>query len=39
MIQKFSRSISDTIMEKKLFYDKKKIIEYMYLSKRIKEKK
>ncbi len=28
----------DTIMEKKLLYDKKKIIEYMYLSQRIKEK-
>lgn len=28
----------DTIMEKKLLYDKKKIIEYMYLSQRIKER-
>ncbi|MBB6713149.1 uridine diphosphate-N-acetylglucosamine-binding protein YvcK [Clostridium gasigenes] len=28
----------DTIMEKKLLYDRKKIIEYMYLSQRIKEK-
>lgn len=30
--------IVDTIMEKKLLYDRKKIIEYMYLSQRIKEK-
>ncbi|GAB6168486.1 YvcK family protein [Clostridium carnis] len=28
----------DTIMEKKLSYDRKKIIEYMYVSQRIKEK-
>lgn len=28
----------DTIMKKKLLYDKKKIIEYMYLSQRIKER-
>ncbi|GAA0086955.1 YvcK family protein [Clostridium sp. CTA-7] len=28
----------DTIMEKKLLYDRKKIIEYMYVSQRIKEK-
>ncbi|MGL4773163.1 MAG: gluconeogenesis factor YvcK family protein [Clostridium sp.] len=30
--------IVDTIMDKKLLYDRKKIIEYMYLSQRIKEK-
>ena len=30
--------IIDTIMEKKLLYDRKKIIEYMYLSQKIKEK-
>ena len=28
----------ETIMEKKLLYDRKKIIEYMYLSQRIKER-
>ena len=28
----------DTIMEKKLLYDRKKIIEYMYVSQRIKER-
>ena len=28
----------DTIMDKKLLYDRKKIIEYMYVSQRIKEK-
>lgn len=30
--------IIDTIMDRKLLYDRKKIIEYMYLSQRIKEK-
>lgn len=30
--------IVNTIMEKKLLYDRKKIIEYMYLSQKIKEK-
>lgn len=33
-----SEVLVDTIMEKKLSYDRKKIIEYMYLSQRIKEK-
>ncbi|MGL5353898.1 MAG: gluconeogenesis factor YvcK family protein, partial [Clostridium sp.] len=33
-----SEVLVDTIMEKKLLYDRKKIIEYMYLSQRIKEK-
>ena len=28
----------ETIMEKKLLFDRKKIIEYMYLSQRIKER-
>ena len=28
----------DTIMEKKLLYDRKKIIEYMYVSQKIKER-
>ncbi|MGL5152237.1 MAG: gluconeogenesis factor YvcK family protein [Clostridium sp.] len=30
--------IMETIMDKKLLYDRKKIIEYMYLSQRIKQK-
>ena len=33
---KLAEVLADTIMEKKLLYDKKKIIEYMYLSQRIK---
>jgi uncharacterized cofD-like protein len=33
---KLAEILADTIMEKKLLYDKKKIIEYMYLSQRIK---
>ena len=36
--EKLAEVIVDTIMEKKLLYDKKKIIEYMYLSQRIKER-
>ncbi|AGF59255.1 gluconeogenesis factor YvcK family protein [Clostridium saccharoperbutylacetonicum] len=35
---KLAEILADTIMEKKLLYDKKKIIEYMYLSQRIKER-
>lgn len=35
---KLAEVLADTIMEKKLLYDKKKIIEYMYLSQRIKER-
>ena len=35
---KLAEVIVDTIMEKKLLYDKKKIIEYMYLSQRIKQR-
>ena len=33
---KLAEVLADTIMEKKLLYDKKKTIEYMYLSQRIK---
>lgn len=33
---KLAEVLADTIMEKKLLYDKKKIIEYMYLSQRVK---
>ena len=33
---KLAEVLADTIMEKKLLYNKKKIIEYMYLSQRIK---
>lgn len=36
--EKLAEVIVDTIMEKKLLYDKKKIIEYMYLSQRIKQR-
>lgn len=36
--EKLGEVIVDTIMEKKLLYDRKKIIEYMYVSKKIKEK-
>ena len=41
MIQnKLAEVLVDTIMEKKLLYDKKKIIEYMYLSqRRLREEK
>jgi uncharacterized cofD-like protein len=35
---KLAEILADTIMEKKLLYDKKKIIEYMYLSQLIKER-
>lgn len=35
---KLAEILADTIMEKKLLYDKKKIIEYMYLSQRIKDR-
>ena len=34
---KLAEILADTIMEKKLLYDRKKIIEYMYLSQRIKD--
>ena len=37
--ENLSASIIETIMEKKLFYDKKKIIEYFYLSERLKDRK
>ncbi|NLK94290.1 MAG: YvcK family protein [Clostridiales bacterium] len=35
---KLAEVLVDIIMEKKLLYDKKKIIEYMYLSQRIRER-
>lgn len=35
---KLSEVLIDTIMKRKLLYDKKKILEYMYLSQRIKER-
>lgn len=35
---KLSEVLVDTIMKKKLLYDKKKILEYMYLSQRIRER-
>ena len=35
---KLAQVLIDTIMEKKLLFDKKKIIEYMYLSQRIKQR-
>ncbi|MBW6411428.1 gluconeogenesis factor YvcK family protein [Clostridium weizhouense] len=35
---KLAKVLVETIMEKKLLYDKKKIIEYMYLSQRISER-
>ena len=35
---KLAQILVDTIMEKKLLFDKKKIIEYMYLSQRIKQR-
>lgn len=37
--EKLASTIIETIMEKALLYDKKKIIEYFYLSERLKEKK
>jgi uncharacterized cofD-like protein len=36
---KLAAILVETIMEKKLFYDKKKIVEYFYLSQRLKENK
>ncbi|MCY6483291.1 uridine diphosphate-N-acetylglucosamine-binding protein YvcK [Clostridium aestuarii] len=36
---KLAQLLMKTIMEKKLLYDKKKIIEYFYLSQRLKENK
>ena len=36
--EKLSELLVDTIMKKKLLYDKKKIIEYMYLSQRIRQR-
>ena len=36
---KLAAILLETIMEKKLFYDKKKIVEYFYLSQRLKENK
>ncbi len=36
---KLAAVLVETIMEKKLFYDKKKIVEYFYLSQRLKENK
>jgi uncharacterized cofD-like protein len=35
--EKLSAILVETIMNKKLFYDRKKIIEYFYLSERLKE--
>lgn len=35
---KLAEVLADTIMEKKLLYDKKKIFEYMYLSQKIKQR-
>ncbi|MDD6794220.1 MAG: YvcK family protein [Clostridiaceae bacterium] len=35
---KLAEVLIDTVMEKKLLYDKKKIFEYMYLSQRIKDR-
>lgn len=37
--EKLAAIIIETIMDKKLLYDRKKIIEYFYLSERIKDKK
>lgn len=36
---KLASIIIKTIMEKKLFYDRKKIVEYFYLSQRLKDKR
>jgi uncharacterized cofD-like protein len=37
--EKLAAVLVKTIMEKKLFYDRKKIIEYFYLSERLKQNK
>lgn len=37
--EKLSAILVETIMDKKLFYDRKKIIEYFYLSERLKQNK
>ncbi|SCN25959.1 LPPG:FO 2-phospho-L-lactate transferase [Clostridium sp. N3C] len=37
--EKLASILIETIMEKKLFYDRKKIIEYFYLSERLKHNK
>ncbi|MCJ7689811.1 MAG: hypothetical protein MUO60_10905, partial [Clostridiaceae bacterium] len=37
--EKLAAILVETIMEKKLFYDKKKIVDYLYLSHSIKENK
>jgi len=37
--EKLAAILLETIMEKKLFYDKKRIVEYFYLSQRLKENK
>lgn len=37
--EKLSAILVETIMEKKLFFDRKKIIEYFYLSERLKQNK
>lgn len=37
--EKLAQILVETIMDKKLFYDRKKIIEYFYLSERLKENK
>jgi uncharacterized cofD-like protein len=36
--ERLAEVLIDTVMKKKLLYDKKKIFEYMYLSQRIKER-
>jgi uncharacterized cofD-like protein len=36
---KLATILLETIMEKKLFYDKKRIVEYFYLSQRLKDRK
>ena len=37
--EKLGEVIVDTIMERKLLYDRKKIIEYMYVSQKLRKKK
>ena len=37
--EKLSSILVETIMDKKLFYDRKKIVEYFYLSERLKQNK
>lgn len=37
--EKLASIIVETIMDKKLFYDRKKIVEYFYLSERLKQNK